>query len=27
VVEDKWTLKIRRGEAKAAQAHRRSHER
>ena len=27
VVEDKWTLKIRRGEAKAAQAGRRSHER
>jgi hypothetical protein len=27
VVEDKWTLKIRRGEAKAAQARRRSHER
>ena len=27
VVEDKWTLKIRRGEAKAVQARRRSHER
>jgi hypothetical protein len=27
VVEDKWTLRIRRGEAKAAQARRRSHER
>jgi hypothetical protein len=27
VVQDKWTLKIRRGEAKAAQAQRRSHER
>jgi hypothetical protein len=27
VVEDKWALKIRRGEAKAAQAGRRSHER
>jgi len=27
VVEDKWTLKIRRGEAQAAQARRRSHER
>lgn len=27
VVEDKWTLKIRRGEAKSAPAHRRSHER
>jgi hypothetical protein len=27
VVEDKWTLKIRRGEAKGAQARRRSHER
>jgi antitoxin component of MazEF toxin-antitoxin module len=27
VVEDKWTLKIRRGEAKAAQARRRNHER
>jgi hypothetical protein len=26
VVEDKWTLKIRRGEGKAAQARRRSHE-
>jgi len=25
VVEDKWTLKVRRGEAKAAQAQRRSH--
>ncbi len=27
VVEDKWTLKIRRGEAKEAQARRRGHER
>ena len=27
VVEDKWTLKIRRGEAKGAQARRRGHER
>jgi hypothetical protein len=27
VVEDKWTLRVRRGEAKAAQARRRSHER
>jgi hypothetical protein len=27
VVEDKWTLKIRRGEAKAAQARRRRRER
>jgi hypothetical protein len=27
VVEDKWTLKIRRGEAQAAQAGRRCHER
>ena len=27
VVEDKWTLKIRRGEAKGAQARRRRHER
>jgi len=27
VVEDKWTLKVRRGEAKAAQGRRRSHER
>ena len=27
VVEDKWTLTVRRGEAKAAQARRRSHER
>jgi hypothetical protein len=27
VVEDKWTLKIKRGEAKGAQARRRGHER
>ena len=27
VVEDKWTLKMRRGEAKSAQSSRRSHER
>jgi len=27
VVEDKWTLKIRRGEAKGVQARRRGHER
>jgi hypothetical protein len=27
VVEDKWTLKVRRGEAQAARARRKSHER
>jgi len=27
VVEDKWTLKVRRGEAQAAQARRKRHER